>query len=204
MATEPLIARWNGTSWASVASPLPAGAQQGELDGNACAGKRDELNTVGGYDATGVERRPWSSDGTARRWTVVSSPESNGRRRKHACRVCRARARPVPSRSGMSPRASVPTTLIERWKRHCGRSVMGKPDSTGFEESLTRASRVPAGPTSCLAVGGYESAGGGVHAVAALGRDELDHRRQPRTRPTARPSTHSPASRVSPRSTVTR
>src|SRR5207244_978912 len=75
---DPLVERWNGTSWSVAASPNPVTGVAGTLDGvactsaNACFAAGSYISNTTHTGRTLIER--WN--GTS--WSVVASPNAPG------------------------------------------------------------------------------------------------------------------------------
>ena len=153
-----LIERWNGTSWAIVASPNRPGAISNALVGvsctsaNSCFAVGNSLATVSSPAVTLVER--WNGLG----WTIVASPNGPGATGSflHAISCV------GPSRcfavgiykSG----ATAGATLIERWTGTTW-VISPSPNRAGSAfDTLDGVSCVPNGTgVSCFAVGNYSA-----------------------------------------------
>jgi hypothetical protein len=75
-SSRPLILRWNGASWQSVAAPEPAGATNLQLNAVAARSATDAW-AVGSYIDTSFNRRTLTLHWNGSAWSIVPSPNPN-------------------------------------------------------------------------------------------------------------------------------
>ena len=146
-----LVERWNGTTWSTMTSPNPSGADSSTLDGVSCASSTN-CDAVGYFDVSSTEKtlaEHWS--GTT--WAIAPTPNPSGALvqqvergvvsehdellRRSAARTSERRARRSWSTGTVRPgRSSQPRT----------RAARSTPSWTAFRAATT---------TSCNAVGEY-------------------------------------------------
>jgi hypothetical protein len=146
-----LIERWNGSSWAVVASPNPAGAHFPDLNGVACASATSCFAV--GSTGTSPERtlvEHWN--GAA--WSISASANPSGSAQSYLTGVS------CPSASSCfasgSSDTSPATTLIEHWNGSAW-SIVASPEPAGVESVFLGGVACPS-TASCFAVGYSQTA----------------------------------------------
>ncbi len=150
-----LVERWNGTSWALVATPAPTGSTGSYFNGVSCV-SASYCIAVGYYTTasspghTLVER--WN--GTT--WSIVASPNATGGTGSYFNAVS------CPTTSfcaavGYSYNSTTTKTLAGRWTG-TNWAVVATPNPSGDDPDLFSIS-CPSS-TNCLAVGYYTSTSG--------------------------------------------
>ena len=148
-----LVQRWDGASWARVASPNAASASQNFLEGVTCAA--DACWAVGwsvdpatGFNRTMVQR--W----TGSAWILVSSPNALLATHNDLHGVTCATANECWA-VGSSDNGNVAQTLALRWDGSAW-SVVSSPSTQPTEANALRAVACN-GASECWAAGSYES-----------------------------------------------
>jgi hypothetical protein len=141
-ATRTLIERWNGTSWAIVASANPAGATSSRLSSIACPSTSCfavGVTTVSAQQRTLIER--WN--GTA--WTIMSSPNPTAGTPALSSVGC------YGALSCFAVGSKATYTLVERWNGTAW-SIVTSPNAVGAQNSaLGGVNCISA--SECFAVG---------------------------------------------------
>ncbi len=146
---RPLVEAWNGTSWALVAAPTPAGATYAELSAVTCISATDCF-AVGVADPGVPLIEHW--DGTA--WTITPSPTPAGSTFSQLNGVA------CPSASvcfavGSASTSTTTSTLLEQWNGTTW-AVVASPVPSGAVTPVLLGVAC-ATSTSCYAVGSDQS-----------------------------------------------
>lgn len=144
-----LVERWNGTVWAIVASPNPAGASQSDLFGASCP-SATLCYAVGWSNQTGpLTTLVETWNGSA--WSITPSPSPAGASQSALNAVSCSSATNCLA-VGQKEIGSSETTLTEKWNGTAWSSV-ASPNPSGSSFSQLLAVSCPSA-TACFAVGG--------------------------------------------------
>jgi hypothetical protein len=158
---DPLAESWNGTTWTLNQAPAPSGSAYSSLYGVSCSSPT--ACTAVGY-ASGVSLiETWNG----KAWSIAKSPNPAGDGDTNLAAVSCASTIACTAVGAFTPAYGAGVTVVEVWNGEKW-SIVPTPNvkgatSTGFEGVSCTT------PTSCTAVGDYETRGKFTTMLAASG-----------------------------------
>ncbi len=146
-----LIERWNGRSWAVLASANPSGSIS-LLSAVSCASTTD-CNAVGDYQ-TSSESKTLIEHWNGTSWAIVTSPNPTGTTSTGLSDVSCASTTSCYA-VGVYQTSSAFATLIEKWNG-ASWTIVTNADPPGSTSASLSGVRCPT-TTSCFAVGSYDT-----------------------------------------------
>ncbi|MBO0838563.1 MAG: hypothetical protein J2P28_24040, partial [Actinobacteria bacterium] len=155
---------WNGTSWASQAVPVPAGAAFSNLTGVSCI-SANFCETVGSYTDSSAASFSWAAQWDGSAWSVQAVPGQPGALRTSINAVsCSSTTACEAGGSFQSSQAQIPQALAEAWN---GSSWNVQQAATPAGETSNSLNAVSCPSTKfCEAVGSYTDASGNQVSLA--------------------------------------
>jgi hypothetical protein len=177
--TLPLSERWNGSSWALLTNPMPAGAVGAKLNSIGCSAS-SACTAVGTYETASHRVAPLAERWTGSEWQL-QSPASAAEPAATELNAVACPSTGVCRASGDAKSEETPTALVEEanngeWSLS-GAANPGEPKRSNLESVAC------GGSSACVSVGEYESAEGAFSSLA-----ELWNGTQWQVLPTSKPS----------------
>jgi hypothetical protein len=152
-----LIERWNGSTWAIVASPNPAGSPGAGLSSVDCV-TATSCFAAGSYTVSSAFNAPLKTlierwNGTS--WSIVVSPNKAGVRANDLQSISCATATSCFAVGDVRPENAPSTTLIQRWNGTSW-SIVASPNAVGSNHLAGVSCPTAA---TCFAVGDVSNGG---------------------------------------------
>jgi hypothetical protein len=156
---QPLVERWNGTSWQLQSTPTAGTGNGASFGGVACPRAR-ACTAVGSYTNGAGAELTLAERWNGTRWRIQPTPNPSGTTLSSWASVACPRARACTAVGSYTDSAGAEVTLAERWNGTRWR-IQPTPNPSGATSS-SLASVSCARRRACIAVGAYSASSSGM------------------------------------------